>query len=337
VNLITEDNKYVSLNVTGYNHTTDWCEMTLVGEGTEANPYKIYNVFQLNDLRNYLGTTYADTNFTLERNIDFNCFDLSLFSDIEGFEDYDTNGWEPIGNIYNRFKGNFDGKNNVIRNLYVYRPSQYNVGLFSVSQNSEIKNVGLEDVNVVGFFYVSTLVGSNYGCIINKCYSTGSVSGTGQYVGGLVANLNGNMHYSFFVGSVFGTYSVGGLVGVLGEEGDGNIFNSYFRGFVFGTDYYIGGLVGNNFGVIEKCYSTGDVYGTNYVGGLLGADEGGTIENSYWNIDLFPTSDGGEGKTTEQMKQKSTFTDWDFNNVWQIQEGTTYPYLRKNPQYLPPQ
>jgi hypothetical protein len=36
------------------------------------------------------------------------------------------------------------------------------------------------------------------------------------------------------------------------------------------------------------------------------------------------------------MKQQSTFVDWDFDTVWQIDEGKTYPYLRTNPQSPPP-
>ncbi len=30
------------------------------------------------------------------------------------------------------------------------------------------------------------------------------------------------------------------------------------------------------------------------------------------------------------MKQQSTFTDWDFSNVWKIDDTTTYPYLKNN-------
>jgi hypothetical protein len=42
------------------------------------------------------------------------------------------------------------------------------------------------------------------------------------------------------------------------------------------------------------------------------------------------TSVGGEGKTTAQMKQRATFVDWDFANVWDIAENQTYPFLRRH-------
>jgi hypothetical protein len=42
-------------------------------------------------------------------------------------------------------------------------------------------------------------------------------------------------------------------------------------------------------------------------------------------------SAGGEGRTTAQMKQRATFVDWDFANVWDIAENQTYPFLRLHP------
>ena len=36
---------------------------------------------------------------------------------------------------------------------------------------------------------------------------------------------------------------------------------------------------------------------------------------------------GGNGKTTIEMKQQSTFAGWDFTDIWRIDEGSGYPYL----------
>jgi hypothetical protein len=71
----------------------------------------------------------------------------------------------------------------------------------------------------------------------------------------------------------------------------------------------------------------------------------GTIENSFWDIDTqthgITESIGYNemglvfnvaGLTTSQLHQQSTFTDWDFINVWNMGENQTYPYLRV---YLP--
>jgi len=53
----------------------------------------------------------------------------------------------------------------------------------------------------------------------------------------------------------------------------------YIKG---GGEYYVGGLVGNNYnGTINNSYATGTVDGAYYVGGLVGNNYGGTISNSY--------------------------------------------------------
>ncbi len=90
--------------------------------------------------------------------------------------------------------------------------------------------------------------------------------------------------------------------------------------------------MGVNAGTITNSYSTGSVSGSNYVGGLVGYNYGGAITNSYWDTETSgqTTSDGGTGLTTAQMKQQASFSGWDFSNVWGIDEGASYPYLRAN-------
>lgn len=66
----------------------------------------------------------------------------------------------------------------------------------------------------------------------------------------------------------------------------------------------------------------------NYFGGLVGYSTG-TVTSSFWDIQtsLKDTSEaGGVGKMTSQMKNQSTFLDWDFNNIWRIKESN-YPCL----------
>jgi hypothetical protein len=61
------------------------------------------------------------------------------------------------------------------------------------------------------------------------------------------------------------------------------------------------------------------------------AFEGG-VTHSYWDITtsgLSPRdSDYGTGLPTAQLQQRSTFTNWDFVDVWAIDEGQGYPFLR---------
>jgi hypothetical protein len=125
---------------------------------------------------------------------------------------------------------------------------------------------------------------------------------------------------------------VGGLVG----WNQGTITNSYATGTVTGTKKAknLGGLVGWNQGTITKSYATGTVSATTLVGGLVGLN-GGTISSSYWDKDKsgMNLSAGGEGKTTEEMKQQGTYADWDFKDIWSIDgiRNNGYPFLKDNP------
>jgi len=54
------------------------------------------------------------------------------------------------------------------------------------------------------------------------------------------------------------------------------------------------------------------------------------ITNCYWDKDEGGSSSsrGGTGKTTDQMTQQATFVDWDFDEIWAIDEGQSYPYFK---------
>ncbi len=76
--------------------------------------------------------------------------DLSAYSTGEG--------WTPIGTS-NQFTATFDGNGYVISNLYINTPSINCVGLFRWCNFAEIKNVGLENVDVTGDYEVGGLMG----------------------------------------------------------------------------------------------------------------------------------------------------------------------------------
>jgi hypothetical protein len=179
------------------------------------------------------------------------------------------------------------------------------------------------------------LVGLNYSGIITNCYSTGIVTGKGGGIGGLVGDNIGMSIISacYSKGNVSGNNAVGGLVGA--NAGDLSISNCYATGSVKGNDR-VGGLMGLSMGVISACYSKGNVSGTNHVGGLVGDGLSMRVVSSFWDIETsgrLTSPGGGMGKTTAEMKTKSTFTEagWDFVEVWGIGENQTYPFLRTEP------
>jgi hypothetical protein len=88
-------------------------------------------------------------------------------------------------------------------------------------------------------------------------------------------------------------------------------------------------------GVISNCYSTGWV-GSDFqwsfnLGGLVGRNTPGTISACFWDAGTStqPTSDGGTGRTTPQMRTIDTFLNagWDFVGTW-CMPANDYPRLR---------
>ncbi len=198
---------------------------------------------------------------------------------------------------------------------------------------------------------------NNAGSIVN-CYATGTVEGMGTYdinIGGLVGINKGAIQTCFSMGSVTGNSSsnsynlyVGGLVG---SHNGGTLADSFATGAVSGTGKYyppnMGGLVGRVAGgTVAHCFSVGPMPDKgSYIGGLIGRVSGGTVTASYWDIETSGqiASAGGAGvvgKISGAMKQQATFQpqggtgdkDWDFESVWGIVEGQTYPYLRSTSQ-----
>lgn len=272
-------------------------------------------------------------------------------------------GWQPIGIWPNPFIGSFDGQGFEITNLFIDREGEDNVGLFSfVDTGATIMGVALVNATVTGELYVGGLVGHNHDGSLSNCHSTGSVAGH-THVGGLVGESGGTVSNSYSDASVSGSYEVGGLIGqnhatvsrsystgrVIGDEyvgglvgwnHEGTLSNSYSNARVDGISL-VGGLVGHNRGSLNSCYSTANVTGYEDVGGLVGRTYQGTASNSFWDIQTSgqPTSAGGTGKNTSEIKNIATFSGEGWNIIavtvnetnpaciWNIMNGVTYPFL----------
>lgn len=184
--------------------------------------------------------------------------------------------------------------------------------------------------------YGGGLIGWNRGTVINS-FATGPVSGD-MHLGGLTGSNYGKIYNSYATGNVNGTRGIGGLVG----EGRGKIVNCYAKSAVYGYKK-VGGLVGNNYEqMIVNCYSVGKVYGSLDTGGLIGENTESTIKNSYWDVNTSDRteSDGGKGKSTEEMQDIELYSDsgWGIDDVsnksnldkdhtWNIVDDETYPFL----------
>ncbi|MDR3285819.1 MAG: DUF5036 family protein [Prevotellaceae bacterium] len=291
------------------------------GTGTQNDPCLIKTIEQLKSIQNV-----SNTYFRLENNID-------LTSHLAN----SSEGWNPINLKDNRF----DGGGYTISGLWINRPSTTGVGLFaSVSGYPHITyitslNVQLSSKGIIGGDYTGGLVGSIGYSNIENCSVTGNITGI-NYTGGIVGSSgnSGNISRCYSTGNVEGTVGVGGIVG-RSSYYSGEVIDSYSTSNVTinsSTVGYAGGIVGfKEFdGIITNSYYAGKITGGG--GGLSGY--AGIIKNSYFDkekaeVDYsIPPSNTTGASTTAQMKQQATYSGWDFNSVWQIQEGVSYPTLR---------
>ncbi len=274
--------------------------------------------------------------------------------------------FSPIGTFNTPFQGVFIGNNFGIRNLYINKPLNDNVGLFGViDENAIVKNLKVEiefngeiissrnniggvagtnkgliegvsvEVNISGKAnseYIGGVVGYNSGQVRNVV-AKGQIEG-GRYLGGLVGGNNGVLEKCISQVRVMGDSYIGGLVGKTNygfSDSISVIEDCYNSGSIEGR-YSVGGAVGYASDTIRNVYSVGSVIGG---GGLIGsAYYDVVIEDCYWAIDASgqSTSDGDgtnyEGVTEENMKNISLFENWNFQYIWRMSNGDTYPALR---------
>ena len=108
-----------------------------------------------------------------------------------------------------------------------------------------------------------------------------------------------------------------------------------------GARYAVGGLIFDvimfrNTNVvlnIERCYVSGTTderleNGQAFIYNLTNIVNTINVKDSFYNETLNLTDKYATLKTEEEMKQKATFKNWDFENIWDIDEGEGMPYLR---------
>ena len=205
-----------------------------------------------------------------------------LLNGTEGWENWNEsteglNSWTPIGNNSQPFTGTLDGDGHSVSGIYINSGTDYQGLVGFLGSGGTLQNVGVKTSYIKGGYSVGGLCGRNNGTVTN-CYNTGTVTGTGDYAGGLCGyNNSGTVTNCYNTGSVSGNRFVGGLCG----DNSGNVTNCYNTGTVTGTGDYVGGLCGTNSSPVTNCYNTGSVTGTERVGGVCGYNYGGTVTNCY--------------------------------------------------------
>ncbi|WP_169729095.1 toxin TcdB middle/N-terminal domain-containing protein [Methanolobus tindarius] len=214
------------------------------GDGTEANPYKIYDIYDLQAMNNDLSAHYI------------------LMDDVDASETVLWNQGNGFAPIYS-FEGTLDGQGYSISNLYIHLTSGDYVGLFGSVNGGTIKNVSLLEASITCYRYGGVIAGIvNSGSTISKCHASGTISCTGYCTGGITGINDGNISNSFsdviVVDSPEITYYNGGLVGFNA----GTVEYCYSIGVVDASPgFSVGGLIGGNSGEVSYSYYNSDTSG----------------------------------------------------------------------------
>ena len=205
-----------------------------------------------------------------------------------------TGNWTPVGNSTTPYKGNIDGKDKTISNMYIVNKTNtanYQ-GFLGYGWKGTIKNITFDGAKIVvgkaddpdgGGGYVGVISGASRGNFDN-CYVTGStlkclgLGAASHTMGGLVGALTpssgfGKITNSSFNGTIDGRSHVGGIVGeLIASIGFNNYFasvtNCIAEGTIEGNDL-VGGIAGWSRGYIEECTNNAIVNGANS-GGIVG-------------------------------------------------------------------
>lgn len=312
------------------------------GDGTQASPYEISS---RQDWINFTQNDQVwDAHLVLTQNIAFPTNEDSIIK------------LSPVG----AFSGTLDGQGHFISNAVVEDTTSVDVGLFkSITSTGTVKNLHLVNATVTGTQTTGLMAGLNVGTL-DGVSAEGSVTSTGDQVGGLVGVNRGVIKRSFASAEITGANVLGGLVGThKTNAGDtaALIQNAYANSTLVGrSDLTVaGGLIGRIEGAgntVDNTYSISSIAPTpnttTTIGGLIGEigpSASINVSSSYW-LDSWAGGSGvaGTSKTEAQLKDEAIFTDWDFRGenigFWQIVNGTdidgstpieSYPYLQGLP------
>lgn len=297
----------------------------IVGDSISTSLYNCYNTSTVSaaaykggeiDIGLYAGGVagYIDRNSTVEY-----CYNAGIVEAV-------TSGIQTVGNtVIDTCVGGVIGYAN--GNAYCC----FNTG--PVTSLSVDANVNDSTVNA----FAGGISGESLNCSIMESYNTGRISGEARseagytyvFAGGITGNSEDIISDCFNIGDIKAVFTgvwassiAGGIAGYFWSS-SASMANCYNAGEVAAAssaDYTAaGGIVG------FLMYKGASVIGCQF---LVDTVEGNNVAGEI--IDQVVIERSGH-KTDEEMKTGSTFDDWNFTEVWSINEGDEYPVLQKLP------
>jgi hypothetical protein len=274
------------------------------GTGTAMDPYLICSSDQLLRLN-----THLSSSMRLENDIDM-----------------DGVAW-PLPGTYS---GVFDGNGFVIEKLS-YNTGSWPTG-FVRELTGTIKNLGLIDINYVGYCHLGGIVGiAQVGSFVSNSFVEGQIAHSNMAtnnnsVGGLVGHNSGTISNSYSKvtingGGGGGSDDIGGLVGYNDTGAISSSYSDSAINVINGDN--VGGLVGQNRGSISSSYALGSVTGdstSSAYGGLVGyvGSSSSLIENSFSAVVVSAQSPMGGlvAQTVGGATVNNSY--WDLNTSGQV-------------------
>ncbi len=288
--------------------------------------------------------------------------DYEIIVDLD-MTDFDWIPIGTASDTNDQFRGTLDGRYHTISNLtYNGDDTSEFVGIFEEFNNCAISNLRMKDFVFSGKQNMGALVGrgqvvSN----ITNCHVNGIIITSKwknvlnkfqlTFSGGLVGDTDGSTNASSMnrCSAINVSFRAEAFAkcGGLSSGATGTCTDCYsqgaFEGYADTVPATITGASGNGGFTAEdagidfvNCYAAFAMPSIflNLNGGFKGVSNGNTVyTDCFWDTTVSGTSfgtGGGNkagltGKTTTQMYAEATFTNWDFDTIWQIDEGIGYP------------
>ena len=317
------------------------------GTGTENDPYLIYTAAQLAYLAKSTneGNSYEGKYFLLMRNLDLNNlewtpigkgiyvelnFDSAPNLEVASFRGIFDGNWHIIHNL------KISSCDTTYIGLFGCSVGSVfkNIGIDVVDITATVSNSNYREIS-------GGLIGCLQGGVISGCFVTNAeiqnygtgVTATGILIGVSKSNVT-LIEDCYTTGSIAGSGQVGGLLGACYYTDSSTTIR---RCYSFSTVHGQSGISSNSvhdIGGICK-YDGGDLYiydsffvgrltyNSNYATAPIG---GGTLSNNYYVL-----LDGNANTTTENLQSQywiESNLGWDFNSVWTFENGYDYPVLQ---------
>ena len=194
-----------------------------------------------------------------------------------------VSGASYVGGVIGGHTNEINNQNNLI--LYSYFSKKSQTSSSSISTYDEVGELAFKNKS------------------ISNCYAVGNVTGTGNYVGGILGYYPNGLYWgreyksTITLYSNYYSHSVRYKGNYYDGEGEYTTYNyiptesiytladNYFSGDLQGKNY-VGGIVGlGGEVVVKRNYSNANISGNTYVGGIIGRIEANTGSLTYYPYD----------------------------------------------------